>query len=200
MSAADRREQLLDVTTAMVAEHGFSAVTIEAVARQAGITRPIVYEHFGDLPGLLTAAVNRETARALAQVSETEVSELTQTEVSELTPSSARDLLLESLQAFLHAVRGHPTTWRLVLMPIAGAPRILHTLIEDGRSAVLARLAHAVGPALAREGESADAELTARALSAMADEYARLVLTDPQRYPPDRLLAHARWFLGQLAL
>lgn len=192
MSAADRREQLLDVTTAMVAEHGFSAVTIEAVARQAGITRPIVYEHFGDLPGLLTAAVNRETARALAQVSETEV--------SELTPSSARDLLIESLQAFLHAVRGHPTTWRLVLMPIAGAPRILHTLIEDGRSAVLARLAHAVGPALAREGESADAELTARALSAMADEYARLVLTDPQRYPPDRLLAHARWFLGQLAL
>lgn len=192
MSAADRREQLLDVTAAIVVEHGFSAVNIEAVARQAGITRPVVYEHFGDLPGLLTAVVERETARALVQVSETEV--------AALTAGSARDLLIESLQAFLHAVRGHPTTWRLVLMPVAGAPRILHTLIEDGRNAVLGRLAHAVGPALIREGESADAELTARALSAMADEYARLVLTDPQRYPPERLLAHARWFLGELAL
>jgi len=192
MSSSDRREQLLDVTTRIVIEDGFSAVTIEAVARAAGISRPIVYEHFGDRDGLLAAVIERETGRALAQVSETEVSGLTR--------SSARDLLIESLQAFLHAVRDHPTTWRLVLMPVEGAPKVLHTLIEDGRSRVLARLAHAVGPALAREGESRDAELTARALSAMADEYARLVLTDPHRYPPERLLDHARWFLGEISL
>ena len=40
--------------------------------------------------------------------------------------------------------------------------------------------------------------MTARTLSAIADEYARLVLTDPERFPPERLLDHARWFLGQL--
>jgi hypothetical protein len=36
-------------------------------------------------------------------------------------------------------------------------------------------------------------------LSAFADEAARLLLTDPKRYPVDRILAHAAWSLGQLA-
>ena len=41
---------------------GFHAVSIEAVAREAGITRPIVYGHFDDLGGLLEALVEREIA------------------------------------------------------------------------------------------------------------------------------------------
>jgi hypothetical protein len=42
---------------------------------------------------------------------------------------------------------------------------------------------------------SPDPELTARALSAVADEAARLLLSDPERYPPTRLVDHARWLL-----
>ena len=68
MQAGERREQLLDATKAIVAERGFHAVSIEAVAREAGITRPIVYGHFHDLGGLLEALVTRETARALSQL------------------------------------------------------------------------------------------------------------------------------------
>ena len=68
MQAGERREQLLDATKTIVAERGFHAVSIEAVAREAGITRPIVYGHFHDLPGLLEALVERETARALGQL------------------------------------------------------------------------------------------------------------------------------------
>src|SRR4051812_49886515 len=65
MTAQARREQLLDATKAIVDRAGFHAVSIEAVAREAGITRPIVYGHFRDLSGLLEALVERETARAL---------------------------------------------------------------------------------------------------------------------------------------
>lgn len=192
MTAAGRREQLLDVTTEIVSEQGFQAVSIESVARGAGISRPIVYEHFGDLPGLLKAVVERETSRALAQVSETEL--------TDLTKGSARELLIESLVAYLDAVRDHPATWRLVLMPPEGAPELLRKSIEHGRAAVLARLTQAVRPALTRDRESPDAELTARVLSAVADEYARLVLTDPDRFPQERLLAHARWCVEQVSL
>jgi hypothetical protein len=35
-------------------------------------------------------------------------------------------------------------------------------------------------------------------LSAVSDQSARLLLTDPERYPINRLLTHARWMLGQL--
>jgi len=44
-----------------------------------------------------------------------------------------------------------------------------------GRATILEGLAQAVRPALVRESAPVDAELTARVLSAMANEYARLV-------------------------
>ena len=68
MSGPDRREQILDVTRAIVGERGFHAVSIEAVARAAGITRPIVYEHFESLGGLLPALFALGIANLLAAV------------------------------------------------------------------------------------------------------------------------------------
>lgn len=191
LTAVERREQLLEVTTRIVAEQGFQGVSIESVARRAGISRPIVYEHFGDLQGLLEAVVEREMSRAFSQVSETALTDLTE--------GDHRELMLESLRAFLHAVRNHPSTWRLVLMPAEGAPELLRQGLARGRTVVLAQLAKAVRPIM-RASESPDAELTARVLSAISDEYARLILTDPERFTPERLLDHARWLLDKWAL
>jgi hypothetical protein len=58
-------------------------------------------------------------------------------------------------------------------------------------------MTRAVRPALRGDGNSPDAELTARVLSAISDEYARLVLTDPNAYPTERLLRHAKWWLRE---
>jgi AcrR family transcriptional regulator len=187
MSATARRDQLLDVTTQLVADSGFHSVSIEAIARRAGITRAVVYQHFSDLQALLEEVIQRESTRALAQVSETTLNDLTEGDPVEL--------MLESLRAYLHAVLNHPLTWRLILMPPEGAPEILYRSIARGRQISRARLTNALRPALAREREEPDADLTARLLSTIADEYARLVLTDPSRFPPERLLHHARWWL-----
>lgn len=192
MTSDARREQLLDVTTEIVVERSFHDVSIEAVARRAGVTRALIYQHFGDLDELLRAVVEREMARAQSQVSETALPNLGQ--------GDPRELMLESLHAFLSAVREHPTTWRLVLMPPVGAPAMLRKRIARGRASVLAQLTSAVRPVVDSDGESGDAELTANVLSAISDEYARLVLTDPVRYPLSRLLAHARWLLHHKAL
>jgi AcrR family transcriptional regulator len=188
MSAAARREQLLDVATDLVVDDGFHAVSVEAVARRAGITRAVIYQHYRDLQALLEAVVDRETSRALAQVSETALQDLSE--------GDPQQLMLESLDAYLRAVSDHPSTWRLVLMPPEGAPETLRQRIEEGRRSVLAKLAEAVRPALQAENAN-DAELTASVLSAISDEYARLVLTNPDKYPPERLLRHARWWLNQ---
>jgi hypothetical protein len=107
-------------------------------------------------------------------------------------------LLLAGLRGYLEAVRDDPDTWRLVLMPPEGAPALLRDLLARGRGAVVAHLADAARPGLGSGGPSPDPELTARTLSAVADEAARLLLIDPERYPVERLLAHARWVLGQL--
>ncbi len=190
MSAPERREQLLDVTIEIVAHEGFPAVSIQSVARRAGITRPIVYEHFGDLGGLLRALVERETKRALAQV--------TATALGDLSDGDARGQMLESLRGYLAAVAEHPNTWRLVLMAPEGAPELLRKSIAKGRTAVLGQLVAAIEPLLSGDGAAPDPDLTARVLSTIADEYARLLLTDPRKFDEQRLLAHAGWLLGRL--
>ena len=189
MAAEDRREQLLDVTKAIVDRSGFHAVSIEAVAREAGISRPIVYGHFEDLPRLLEALVLRESARALAQLATVLPIDLAQ--------GDPREVLLAALHGYLAAAEADPAAWRLVLMPPEGAPGVLREHIARGRTAVLAQLAEAVRPGFGPGRESPDPELTARMLSALADEAARLLLTDPERYPPERILGFAHWLLAQ---
>lgn len=191
MTASGRREQLLDVTLELVVEQGFHGVSVQSVAKRAGVSRPIVYEHFGELHVLLEALVARETERALAEITETALSDL-----SKGDPSA---LMLDSLRTYLAAVARHPMTWRLVLMPPEGAPELLRRSIARGRADVLASLTHAVRPGAMPGHESPDPEMTARILSVIADEYARLVLVDPSEFSPERLLAHARWLLHNLS-
>jgi AcrR family transcriptional regulator len=191
MSAAARREQLLDVCKAIVSADGFHAVSIERVAREAGITRPVVYGHFHDLDGLLEALVDRELQRSIAQLDE-----VIDYDLGRGDPVEA---LLTSLSGYLEAVAADPETWRLVLMPPEGAPDSLHEQIAAGRGAIVAQLAQNVSPGLGPGRESPDPELTARMLTAFSDEGARLILTDPEHYSVGRVVQHARWLLEQLS-
>lgn len=188
MSSAARREQLLDATKRIVDRAGFHAVSIEAVAREAGITRPIVYAHFKDLAGLLDALVYREGDRALAQLAEV----LPQG----LADGDALQLLLDGMGAYLRAAQADPATWRLVLMPPEGAPPSLRQRIADGRRMIVGQLAERVPPDLG--GGSRDPELVAHMLSLLADENVRLHLADPERYPEERLMTMTSWFLDRL--
>jgi AcrR family transcriptional regulator len=191
MSASQRREQLLDVTKQLVGEQGFHGLSIEAIAKRAGITRPVIYAHFEDLDALLEAMLEREARRALAQLAAIMPSDLP-------AGSGRTDALLGALRGYLEAIQSDPVTWRLVLMPPEGAPRMLREQVERGREAVVAALAQVVGPGLAPERPSPDPPLTARLLSALSDEAARLLLSDAEQYPLDRLMRHAEWLLHQL--
>jgi len=108
-------------------------------------------------------------------------------------------MLLGALRGYLEAVLGDPVTWRLVLMHQEGAPAMLHEQIRQGREEVLAVLAELVRPGLAPGRASPDPALTARMLSTLADEAARLMLTDSEQYPIDRLMDQAAWLIDQLA-
>ena len=191
MTAAQRREQILDVTKELVDERGFHAVSIEAVARRAGITRPVVYTHFHDLSGLLEALVAREGARALQQ--------LALLLPTDLSGANRRDVLMQAMRSYLEAVAADPITWRLVLMPPEGAPDVLRQEIERGREMIVAQLAEVARPGLVPGRASPDPELTGWTLSSLSDAAARLLLTDPERWPVSRLMTHTEWLLNQLA-
>ena len=60
MTGKERREQLLDVGRSLFAEKGFEGTSVEEIAAKAGVSKPVVYEHFGGKEGLYAVVVDRE--------------------------------------------------------------------------------------------------------------------------------------------
>jgi AcrR family transcriptional regulator len=189
MRAADRRQQLLDTTLDLVVERGFHAVTIEAVAQSAGVTRPIVYKQFSDLPGLVRALVDREEDRAISQ--------LARAIPDAPGDRDPDDLLVEGLQSYLQAVQEAPKTWRLILLPPEGVPSVFHERTNRTRRNVLRQLEKLVEWGIERRGgPSLDSELFARMLMEMAEDSARLLLTQPEKFTIERIVAFARTLMA----
>lgn len=63
MSRAERREQLIEVARALVAERGLEGTSVEEIAIHAQVSKPVVYEHFGGKEGLYAVVVDREVRK-----------------------------------------------------------------------------------------------------------------------------------------
>ena len=61
--AAITRESLLQAALAVFSRKGYTAATMEDVARQAGVTRGAIYWHFGSKAELYTALLSEYSAR-----------------------------------------------------------------------------------------------------------------------------------------
>src|SRR5215469_6935484 len=62
LSRVDRRDALLTAAAAILADKSVEAVTMEAVAERASVSRPLVYKHFANRGDLLAAVYQREAA------------------------------------------------------------------------------------------------------------------------------------------
>lgn len=60
MTGRERREQLISVGRAAFAELGFDGASVEEIAARAGVSKPVVYEHFGGKEGLYAVVIDRE--------------------------------------------------------------------------------------------------------------------------------------------
>ena len=60
MTGKQRREQLIEIGRKLFADKGFEGTTVEEIAAKAGVSKPVVYEHFGGKEGLYAVVVDRE--------------------------------------------------------------------------------------------------------------------------------------------
>jgi AcrR family transcriptional regulator len=65
MTGQQRREQLLEIGRRLFAEKGFEGTSVEEIAATAGVSKPVVYEHFGGKEGLYAVVVDREIQKLL---------------------------------------------------------------------------------------------------------------------------------------
>ena len=96
MSAAERRAQLIEVGRSVFAKTGFEATTVEEIAGEAGVSKPVVYEHFGGKEGLYAVVIDREMENVVAMITRS---------ISEGTP---RERAEKAVLSFLTYVRDEP--------------------------------------------------------------------------------------------
>ncbi|MGF2953385.1 TetR/AcrR family transcriptional regulator [Mycobacterium sp. THU-M116] len=180
MTAQGRREQILDVTHAIVDAEGFHAATPNRIADAAGINRSLIYQRFGDLAGLFVELIEREAARAGEQFAEA---------VSGLDDAAENQSLVLAFDGVLAAVDAHPATWRLFLFPPQGAPPRLYERLAQAEAVVIEFF---VRELLRIHPRLHEPEYTARILHAAGRELLRLHLEDPQAATAERLRAFVR--------
>jgi AcrR family transcriptional regulator len=103
LTAAARRAQLVDVGRAVFAKRGYEATSVEEIAAQARVSKPIVYEHFGGKEGLYAVVVDREVEHIVGRI------------VEAITAGSPRQRLEQAALAFLTYVKDRPDGFAMLL-------------------------------------------------------------------------------------
>ena len=96
LPASARRAQLVEIGRLVFAQRGYEAASVEEIAERAGITKPIVYEHFGGKEGLYAVVVDREVEHIVDRI------------VEAISDGSPRERLERAALAFLHYVQERP--------------------------------------------------------------------------------------------
>ena len=60
----------MDVGRALFAERGFEGTSVEQISEAAGVSKPVIYEHFGGKEGLYAVVVDREIQALLGQITD----------------------------------------------------------------------------------------------------------------------------------
>jgi len=103
MTGTQRRAQLLDVGRQLFAERGYDGTSVEEIAARAGVSKPVVYEHFGGKEGLYAVVVDREVASLLTAFT------------GALTGDSPRELLEQATLALLTYVEDCSDGFRILV-------------------------------------------------------------------------------------
>jgi AcrR family transcriptional regulator len=121
MTGKERRQQLLDVGRTLFAERGFEATSIEEVAARAGVSKPVVYEHFGGKEGLYAVVVDREMGRLLDRFTES------------LSAGPPRELLEQAALTLLGYIEEETDGFRILVRdsPVASTTGTFSSLISD---------------------------------------------------------------------
>ncbi|MGX1806174.1 TetR/AcrR family transcriptional regulator [Nocardia sp. NPDC055321] len=187
MTAEERREQLLDAVLAIIVTQGVHKVSMDTVAREVGVTRPVVYSVFTNSDDMLRASLDREQAAALAQVAPL---------LSRLRQSDAPpEALLRFLDGFLTAVTESPDRWRAAFSLVDSTTPKFRRRVDKQRTAAIAFIESYLRETPLPPG--IDIEVTARAIFTLSWEAGRLHLSEPQVFTRERLLSFAAGVLAE---
>lgn len=126
MTGTQRRHQLIEVARGLFSERGFDSTSVEEIAQRAGVSKPVVYEHFGGKEGLYAVVVDREMETLLAMIT------------SSLTQNRSRFRIQQVALALLTYMEDRTEGFRILVRgtPTAGETGKYSSLLTDAISQV----------------------------------------------------------------
>ncbi|MEE2569301.1 TetR/AcrR family transcriptional regulator [Pseudarthrobacter sp. J64] len=142
MTGPQRRTQLVDVGRGLFAAKGLDGTTIEEIAAAAGVSKPVIYEHFGSKEGLYTQVVDHEFTILLHSITSALAAE-----------AKPRVLVERAALALLGYIEERTDGFRILMRdaPPSQPEGAFSTLLSN----VTARVEHILSDEFARRGFSA---------------------------------------------
>jgi AcrR family transcriptional regulator len=177
-----RRPLVLDAALRLVARQGASATTMDAIAAEAGVTKPVVYACYPSKHELMKALLRREERRLADHMSGSlpEHGDVDDVEAA----------LAEGFRAFLAAVAAEPDSYRVIFMTELGSYQAVQRSVERARRGQTERIAGLVAAGMRSRGVDqveAKALVVASVVMGASEAAVKLLLSDPDGWPPDEL-------------
>ncbi len=165
LSRADRMEQTLEVAHDLFAARGYAAVTMDDIAAAVGVTKPLLYNYFGNKERLYVACMERAGDALFATIEET------------VRPSSnPGDLLNDGLRAFFAFLDADRAAWAVLFDETLPQSGVVADRVADYRGRLLELVAESLLaqlPPRRRDAASTEVEALSTALMGAAEALAR---------------------------
>ncbi len=182
LPAEQRRTQLVAVAVEVFGERGFHATSMDEVAEAAGVTKPVLYQHFPSKRALYRELLDDVDAQLVARL-------VAATEGA----ASGRERVQEGFAAYFRFVTENRAGFRLLF----GA-----SVRSDAEFAMVAehaidRIAALIADLVEIDAPAGHRRVLAHAIVGMAEATSRRLTNDDAEDDPDRLagwLAEMAWF------
>jgi AcrR family transcriptional regulator len=183
LSAAARREVIVQAATELFAERGYPGASIGEIARRSGVSAPVVYDHFASKLALHEHLLERTRDELLA---------VWQVHLAGDEPPGVR--IPRALEAWAAYVETHPYAARMFFRETTGEPEVvaIHRRIQDQARAALAAILGSE-PGAERLAGAGDAERLEMAAEVMRSGLTGLAIwwTDHPHVPREEIVATA---------
>lgn len=173
---------MLDAALRVFLRQGYRGTSMQAIADEVGVTKPVVYECFRNKDALLLSLLDREERRLLQ--------EITAALPDDPGAADLETLLTSALDAFLSAATEAPDAWRAVFESGHGAESVIATRVQQSRDMLLRRLQELARAYMAAAGISDTERKTpviAELLASVAESCARMIIVRDYPWTPNEL-------------
>lgn len=184
LPAPERRQQLLDVACEMFAERGFHSTSMDDIALTAGVTKPVLYQHFPSKRALYLELLDRignDLLRAITAATE--------------RATTGRARVEQGFQAYFQFVTDNRSEFRLLFGASVRNDAEFAEIVDH----VIEQVAVAVTTLIDIEGSSTHRSVLAHALVGIAEATSRRLSNDDDEAEADpevlaSWLAELAWF------